>query len=636
MSEAKLNNLKTENLDITNLSLGTSNDDADTKKKAKKVLMSELEQLMDVMTQVEDSKSGTTKSDLKKMLEKVLSGSKDLDLSDVLEAIKSVIKKDGGNIASLAKLIQDMMKDTPGAKQAKKELKFAEKMMKDVMKAVEDGETTLEEIVGNKDFQAFLGALTGGDSATSSQTQSASSSAPKEPKSETHREALMNIAVALQKLLSTVYECQTSSGDLYSDALKAQLQSIQATTEQKIKDMKNEQSEQTKAGTKPWYMYLIAAVVAVVGAVVAFFTAGAAAAVVGLVIAGIMMSPIGDDLTAALVKMFLGNNTDPTDAQKTGAQIGATVLVTILVTLLSMGASGVTSAADGVADGAADAVDTAASASSGLGNDLADADNMMMEMTEMGDNAGATMARQMQEEEEDMTAAIEDVEDAADGSDDDSSTTSTKSIGTKFKEAFKNIHFDKKALTTGLAKRLIGNLIIGFLGSGGLTEIMELIAETNPDLKKDLDSTLGAVIMTIISALVAIGGSVGASKLLVEPGVGERADYLDYSGKEDTSLELSKTASTVLDSISLLAGVANGAVGVVKYTQYDQVAAMKKLVAAIEALLVTQTSSFEGLDATQSDMNKGYSKDASNLSSVLKAVFDVLGNDQLKTAKSMA
>ena len=378
-------------------------------------------------------------------------------------------------------------------------------------------------------------------------------------------------------------------------------------------------------------MYLIAAVVAVVGAVVAFFTAGAAGAVVGLVIAAIMISPLGDKITQGLVTAFLGNNTNPTDAQKTGAQIGATAVVTVIATLLSMGAGGITTGAEAGGEGLADGVEASASVSSSVINS---SEGLAVEMTEMGSNAGLTMTRQMAEEAEEAEALVSDIEDEISSSSDasDSDSTSSSSKGSK---KFK-LGFDKKALTTGLGKRLTGNLIIGFLGSGGLSEIMELISESNPAMKKWLDSDVGAVVMAIATALVAFAGTAVSSKFLSGPGDEERASYLKYSGKEDTSLTLSNTSRTILDVISFLAQAGNAVAGYVKSNQYKDLAATKELLANVDAMLVGQGNSLQTMNTVQDSMNKGYSADEKNLTSALKEVFDALGADENKTARAMS
>ncbi len=641
MSHDNVNNNKKTGADQVNFP-NTPPSQKGSKSKAKKVLLAELEELMEVLTQAE-SGTASQESNFKRVLHKIVNGSSDLTAADVIKAMTGTLKKDGGNLTALLKLVGEAMQDLPQMKGARKHMKTATGLMNELSRAIKDGETSLDEVVGDENFQHFLGGLMpqkkgdsfGAVAPAKAKGASSKGAAKTSDPEQSHKEALMAIAVALQKLLSTVYNNQTQQGNLYTEALNDQLASIEQTTKDKIADLKNEQNQATQTQKKPWYMYLIGAVVAVVGAVIAACTAGAGAAIVGLAVAVIMMSPVGDAITSGLTNAFLGGNTNPTDAQKTGAQIGATAVIAVITTLLTMGAGGVTTGADAAAGGVADA----ATASSDVASSVVDSsEGLAMEMTEMGANAGETMANQLEEEAGDVEGLVEELEsEASEAGDSDSSeeTESTRGRGrTNGSKKFK-LGWDQKAFTTGLGKRLVGNLVTGFVGGGGLVESFELIAQTNPELKKLMDSNTGALVLAIVGALVSIGASIGSSKLLVEPGSSERSDYLEYVGKKDVTLNLNSTARTILDVVSLAAQMGNTAAAYVKMKQYQNLASTKELVASVEAALVGKNSTMQTMNSTQDLMNKGYSSEENSLTDALKQIFDTMGNDQRGTANNM-
>lgn len=161
--------------------------------------------------------------------------------------------------------------------------------------------------------------------------------------------------MTIQALLSDIMNGQNEKNKLLNDSSEVQGKNATSLLATKITDMIKEIQEQSAAGKKPWWMYLIAAVLAIAGAVLAAFTGGIAAAVVAVVIGAIMASPLGGMLTDALVKAIAGPN--PTDAQKTGATVAAVAIITVLTVILSCGAAGFTGAADAIGEGVEEGVE---------------------------------------------------------------------------------------------------------------------------------------------------------------------------------------------------------------------------------------------------------------------------------------
>ena len=636
-SEGNLSSLKSINLTLTGLNLDTSDDGSKKGKKATKALLSELEQLMEVLQEAKSTGSSDSSAKILSLLKGVASGSS-ADNSEVLKALVEFIKKDGGNIDSLMKLAQESLEDTPASKQVKAYLDDAKKNFSKVTDAIGNGDTSLEEILEEGGMQAFIGGFLGNVDADKKGALGATDTNkadPKAKKEETHEQKMVAFAVALSSLLSDIYNEQVNQGNQSSSELKDQMTSLQATSQQRIKDLQSEMSKQSQATSKPWYMYLIAAVVAVVGAVIAFFTAGAGAAVVGLVIAAIMMSPIGDKLTAALVKAFIGNNPNPTDAQKTGAQIGATAVITVITALLSMGGSAVTSVAEGATEGAADGMaDGLASGGSSI------ARSASIEMTEMSSTTlveegaeGATEGTEQAAGEEligDLEDALEDVEDSGDDA--------SEGVSKKGKNPFGKLRFKKAALTEGLGKRLGANLIIGFLGSGGLQEIMQLFGDAFPksNYKKWLDSDVGSIVMGVLEAAVAIGGSLVASKYMAEPGEELRTKALKGLGCEDSQLEMSPALKWSLKGILIAAQAAAAGVGINKFMQFKDAAALMAVLGNDTASMQVQGYGLQSLNAAQSAMNGGFTKEEEDISSSMQEVLDSIGSMGKQTAQKMS
>ena len=637
MADGNINNNKKTNADQVNIP-NTPSVPNPQDSKAKKVLLAELQELMEVLVAAENG-TPSQEANFKQVVQKIVNGSTGVSSADVLKAMTGTFKKDGGNLGELLKLISASMKDIPEVQKALGHMQTAQDLTKELERAIKEGETSLDEVLGEENFQAFLGALApqkkgetfGGTSLATS--RGAASTGGASGIDVSHKEVLMEVAVALQKLLSTVFNNQTDQGNMYADALKTQLSVIEQTAKDRIAEINKEQQQASQTQKKPWYMYLIGAVVAAVGAVITFFTAGAAAAVVGLAVAAIMLSPIGDDITKGHTKAFLGDNANPTDAQKTGAQIGATAVIAVITALLSMGAGGITTGADAAADGAADGIADAAEASSSVSSSFVeDSEGLAMEMNEIGGGAGSGIESPMEEEAASLEGELEDeLADAGDArSSSDSDSSSTSRGGRRFK-----VGWDTKAFAKGFAKRLMGNVIAGFAGSGGILELADLVCDSNPDWKKWAQSETGSIVLAVVGVIASIGVGLGSSKLLVEPGATERADYLEFVGKQDFAPTLSKTARTILDLISISAQAGNAAAGYVKMKQYFNLESTKELLAYIDAALVTQTASVKTMNTTQDAMNKGYATTEQTLTESLKQIFDTLGNDQRGTANGM-
>ncbi|MCH9617373.1 MAG: hypothetical protein SP4CHLAM5_11780 [Chlamydiia bacterium] len=624
--EGNLDTVKNASLSTTASTLSVSTGDTKPSKKAKKVIMSELERLMSLLEEVQDAKSGNT-SDVVNLLKKIAQGKASADDKlSAFQALEAQSKKDGGNIASLISIIQESLKDAPGAKEARAHVKTAKENLKKVTDAVANGETSFDEILDDENMKTFMSGLTG--------AAKPSTSTPEDSGND-HKENMLNFAVGLQSLLSDIYKVQIDQGNMYATALKAQISSMYKTTVQKNKDLMAQMAAQSKASnTKPWYMYLIAGVVAAVGAVVAFFTAGAAVAAVGLVIALIMMTPIGDKLTSALTKAFEGNNPNPTDAQKTGAQIGATAVITLITTLLSMGGSSITSVTEGATEGVEAGVESGASeASSSVSNSVVEeSSSFAMEMTDMSASASGEVSEDALEgSTEELASDIENT--IEENSGDDNSTEETKKSSTKGK---RKIIFDKKALTTGLSRRFIGTYIQGFLASGGLLEGAELIGQQIPGGKEWMDSEVGSIVMAVGAVIVSVGMSIGTAKLCTNIGMEQRQDYIDYNGMEDSPYKLTKGWTLALNGLSLLAASGYAAAGLATNAQWDKAADATTVLAAIEATLVSLTGVKDDMTAQRDSMNKAYTKDASNVSDSIKEVLDAVGSYEAKLARQIS
>jgi hypothetical protein len=625
-SEGNLDTLRNTSLSTAALTLGVSTDDTKSSKKAKKVIMSELERLMSLLEEVQDAKSGNN-SDVVSLLKKVAQGNASTnDKAIAFKALEIQLKKDGGNIAGLMSVVQESLNDAPGAKEAKAYVKTAKKNLKELSDAVSNGETSFEEILDDKNMKVFMSGLTGAAKPSDSKTESAGND---------HKENMLNFAVGLQSLLSDIYKVQIDQGNMYAKALKAQISTMYKTTVEKNKDLMTQMAAQAKAAnTKPWYMYLIAAVVAVVGAVIAFFTAGAAVAAVGLVIAVVMMSPAGDALTAALVKAFIGNNPNPTDADKTGAQIGATAVITLITTLLSMGGSAVTTVADGAEEGVEVGVESGVKGAftetgSSLASTLArDSSSFAMEMTEMGSSTGEAA---LEDSTENVTEDIEGAMEETSGDD-----NSSEDLGKSSKGGNRKIVFDKKAFTTGLSRRFIGNYIQGFLASGGLIEAATLIADTSTAGKAWMNSEVGSIVMAIGAVVVSVGLSVGTAKRCTNIGMEQRQDYLDFNDMKDMPFQMTKGWALALDGLSLLGASGYGAQGVVKEVQWSKAADATTVLAAIEATLVSLTGVQSDMTSQRDNMNKSYATDENNVSDSIKEVLDTVGSYEGKLARQIS
>lgn len=416
-----------------------------------------------------------------------------------------------------------------------------------------------------------------------------------------YKQSLMSIAVDLQTLLTNIYEAQMDQSELFNKTLLKQSEQTEENMDAKIDEMLELVDAQSNAGEKPWWTYLVAAIIAVVGAVIAFFTAGAASALVGLLVATIMMSPIGDKLTESIATGIGGDEPD------TGANIAATAIVAVLSTILSMGAGGFVAAGSsatkaavsegikaGVKEGAARAVTTLTSV--------------------VDDVAGAA---------DDIVAAADDIADIAG----DAAATASK--------AASKVNWDTKAFTTGLGERFVGEAVSGFIGSGGLIQTIQAILEKSPGGEEFLHSEKGAIILAVVGILASIAGGLVATKAIGK-GTSSRMDYLKAKGLTDTLGHLPKAALTALETIRTTATMSGGIYGIVSYVNAREIADIHENLAEVVAESTIESAAQNATFDLQKRMNSSYTAQTKAVSGSLSAALEAFGSAEAGLAQNMA
>ncbi len=345
------------------------------KKKAKttKVLLSEISALLEAVSSGKKSapaKKGLSskvadlvtlmKSNPKKvatLLETLTAkGGNTKQLSKVLQALSIASATNQISISDVTALINAVKKGPEAEERFKSLMNDADKYMKMADQAMDAQGVCKQEAMDHPKVKAILGAILG----------NAPAPAPAD-NSNAMRDVKMKFALDLSLLMSSIFTEQNEQSNQMTDLAKAMSTSSKNICDEQIKAQQDELAKEQAANNKPWYEYLIGAVVMLAGAALTLLTAGTAAPVVAAVcvsvIVGVtMMTPAGDAITQGLNTALGGSN------PSIGAQIGTSCIIAAITTLLTLGAGGFTTAAEGAAEVGEEAAEAGvASAAKGAG-----------------------------------------------------------------------------------------------------------------------------------------------------------------------------------------------------------------------------------------------------------------------------
>ncbi len=428
--------------------------------------------------------------------------------------------------------------------------------------------------------------------------------------------AMMKMAVSLAGLLGNVMEAQTITSDMGTKIIQKQGENAKTLATTHINSIQVELAAEADAAQKPWYMTLIAVVLAIAGAVLTFFTAGAAApAIVALVIGLVMASPAGDAITGGLSKAIGGDKEGP------GSQAAAGAIVAVFTTILSCGSAGFTSAVEVTADigveeignNVGEAAGTAAGAAGGAAVD----------------NGAAIATDEAIEEAVDETAdqaATQNI-----GNNTRNATTGMSKFVQKIKDGF-NQKWNPQALLAGLTRRAIGTYIQQFLGTGGLTNSAEAIAlAVNP---KIMDSLAAQLSFAIGGAILSIAGSLGVAKGVTNVGDGERAVFMAKNSLQDGIVTLSKPIEYGARGLQFLGTVAQGAVSINQSQQEINIASLQEQTTTSDAKQTAQKYSSERASELAADTGKAYSDMVESLNDTLNQALQSIGGEEQNNKRS--
>ena len=444
--------------------------------------------------------------------------------------------------------------------------------------------------------------------------------------------AMIKLALGLQDILSCLYEAQSGTSAQMTEIMKALGSALVKAAKSEIQKMTDEMNKQQTAAAKPWWTYLISAVLIIAGAVITVATAGAGgivAAGIGVLVGTIMATPVGDMITTGLAKAIGGGTSS------TGSQIAASAIVAVISTILTLGAGGFTAGAEIATEEGVDAAttDTAealgdggenlAKAGDAFGSSLPSATEQVadesggVEMTEFVDGlekAGKKLAKAAEDIEGDVSAA----DGAGDGEGSSSESTSSAKVKfSKFISQIKNTKFDPTAFVKGLEKRAIGTLFENLLGSGIPMEGIQAACEATPEGKKLLQNGWFVAGMAVLGAAISIGAGVGFGKLSGQ-GIETREAYMEESGQTDMNISLTGVAKTIVFGIQTVALLAQAGVDLMNYFQLSAVSKAKKEVGEAKATLME-------VDLEQKDAQTMQSQGLSRNKNTIKNATDALG-----------
>ena len=428
--------------------------------------------------------------------------------------------------------------------------------------------------------------------------------------------------MTIQSLLSDIMNGQSEQNKLMSESSKTQGDNAKTLLATKIQDMIKEISQQAAAGKKPWWMYLIAAVLVVVGAIISAFTAGIAAAVVAVVIGAIMASPLGDMMTQALVKAMVGDN--PSDSDKAWATAAAIAIITVVTTILSCGAAGFSGAAEGAGEGLLEGAGDEAASETGnaltaiASDSEAAADNSLEE----GSSAfvSQTAKKLLAKAEEQTAELIGNLEnEAAGGAADGVGGAGENAAGTATKKA---LTFGEK-LTKGLPGRAVGSFIQGFVGGGGLLNMIEGGMLSDPKLKKWMESETGMWVMAAVAAVLAITGAVGGGKI-AEGGFKIRTKALEEAAMKDLTLVVSKGVKIAAYTTMGVALAAQSGGSIYKGYQYIALAETEANLGSISAQSTLADTDQQTLTKMQKNISDSSSQQEKGLQNALSGLLDTM------------
>jgi hypothetical protein len=462
-----------------------------------------------------------------------------------------------------------------------------------------EGDDIIKTLTSNQGIKALYNAK-GGDPSI----DSLSKTVPSSNVGGSYVNAMMSLAAALVALLANVCNAETSASDIGSKISQKQGENAESIAKNNINALQTQLQAQADASKQPWYMYLIAGVLALAGAVATFFTAGAAGAAVALIIGAVMASPAGSSITGGLSKALGGDNAGP------GAQAGATAIVAAITTILSLGAGGFTSATEAAETGLEQGVDAA------------------------GDAAGAA-AKGGGQVAEDATAAAQVGDEAADASGNEAEETVSKisKLTEKIKKGF-NQKWDNGAFTKGIVKRGIGTYLQGFLGTGGLTESAEAIATAvKPDILNDSNWALA---IAITGAVISFAGGLVSATKLTGAGVEERANYLSQKDLVDSILKYTKPIEVSVRVIEASGALAQGGLNIDQGFQEMHVSDLQRQTALTQSALEMQKSVQQQALNSNSDINKAYTDMVDNVNKAVNEAEGAIGVEEQNTKKAIS
>jgi len=271
-------------------------------------------------------------------------------LSKVLQALSIGSGTNQISISDVTALINALQKGSDVEERFKSLMNDANKYMKMADQAMDAQGVSKQEAMDHPKVKAILGAILGNAPA-----------ADDENNVNSMKDVKMKFALDLSKLISSIFEGQNDQSNSMTEMAKMMSLSSKTICNEQIKAQQDELAKEQAVNNKPWYEYVIGAVVMLAGAALTLLTAGTAAPVVAAVcvsvIVGItMMSPAGDAITQGLNTALGGS--DPS----IGAQIGTSCIIAAITTVLTLGAGGFTTAAEGAAEVGEEAGEAAASA----------------------------------------------------------------------------------------------------------------------------------------------------------------------------------------------------------------------------------------------------------------------------------
>ncbi|MCH9621329.1 MAG: hypothetical protein S4CHLAM20_07480 [Chlamydiia bacterium] len=689
--------------------LGLNEKAADKDKKADQVLLSEIEDLLEML--VSETKSGkkSSKNNIATLMEKdpkkvadilksFLSGNvPKAKQKEVLEAIFKFMSAKTENIPSGVAMLSALLEGTEVKKDGQALMGKAKAFISEIEEAVETGKTTFDEIYSQPEVKAFISGLTNTksinllkqigealegvlegkdgddefckdlydiaknavassldtthpleatltDTASLSKLYKLSSGDQKKALSElknqakgstedsktidgmTYNQAMISLAIDLQTLLTNIYNSEGSQSDIVCRMAESSASAAQSSALQKGNEIEDEMNKQAEANKKPWWTYLIGAVVAVVGAVLTVALSGFGVGVligvgVELLVSAIMMTPAGDAITTGLATDLEGGANPNGSGPSLGAQIGATAIITVITTILSMGSAGVTSATEGAANIGVGIGEAAAKTTAKVGVKVGEKalEETGVEMVEM---SLKTVAKSAKEATEDAAKEVGKISEkiAEVGSEGGSEAASGAAKGST------KIKFDVGAFKAGLGKRFFGALIQNILGSGILIQASEAAMQTTDEGKKLLQNQAFMIGLAIVGTIVGVGAGIGANAGLVGKGVALRDDYIEKTpGLEDISMKFSSTVKNIIYGVEALAMLAQAGACFYQYDQKKAVADAQVALSKISAASDFDTNMQSQLTTLQSSISKGGQKVIQNATDNLSAALNNIG-----------